>query len=277
MKKLIVGLLVLVLVMASLVGCSSAPSEEVTKVEDLAGKNIGSIVWFGITDDALLEIFSTGYGTEFAAAKSFDSESALIMGLDTGKIDAAWLRDFQANAYAKDTEKYFMFSSDTDKMVQGSARMAAAADTAAANDLVKINAAIAQLQQDGTLAQLQKDYVDDFEFSSNFESVVMPKIDGAPTYKVSISGSMVPLDYIAADGNPTGFSIALLAKLSEIAKLNFELVTIGFGADRIELTSKKIDYIFCYTLTDKDMEKETDIVFSEPYFSYAGSAFLVKK
>ncbi len=277
MKKLIVGLLVLVLVMASLVGCSSAPSEEVTKVEDLAGKNIGSIVWFGITDDALLEIFSTGYGTEFAAAKSFDSESALIMGLDTGKIDAAWLRDFQANAYAKDTEKYFMFSSDTDKMVQGSARMAAAADTTAANDLVKINAAIAQLQQDGTLAQLQKDYVDDFEFSSNFESVVMPKIDGAPTYKVSISGSMVPLDYIAADGNPTGFSIALLAKLSEIAKLNFELVTIGFGADRIELTSKKIDYIFCYTLTDKDMEKETDIVFSEPYFSYAGSAFLVKK
>jgi len=277
MKKLIVGLLVLVLVMASLVGCSSAPSEEVTKVEDLAGKNIGSIVWFGITDDALLEIFSTGYGTEFAAAKSFDSESALIMGLDTGKIDAAWLRDFQANAYAKDTEKYFMFSSDTDKMVQGSARMAAAADTTAANDLVKINAAIAQLQQDGTLAQLQKDYVDDFEFSSNFESVVMPKIDGAPTYKVSISGSMVPLDYIAADGNPTGFSIALLAKLSEIAKLNFELVTIGFGADRMELTSKKIDYIFCYTLTDKDMEKETDIVFSEPYFSYAGSAFLVKK
>jgi ABC-type amino acid transport substrate-binding protein len=81
---------------------------------------------------------------------------------------------------------------------------------------------------------------------------------------------MVPLDYIAADGNPTGFSIALLAKIAEKANINFELVTVGFGTDRIELTSNKIDYIFCYTLTDDNMAKETEIIFSEPYLPTTG-------
>lgn len=282
MKKFSIVLLLLIFVLVSVTGCSSKPKEEAakieyTKAEDLKGKSLGTIVWFGITDDVLLSMFSGAYKTEFKEVKSFESEAALIMALDTGKVDAAWLRDFQAGAYSKNTEKYSSFSGEADKMVAGSARMVAAAGSPAAEELGKINAALLELKEDGTLAQLQKEYIEEFDFTKNYESVQMPIIEGAPTYKVSISGSMVPLDYIAADGNPTGFSIALLAKIAEKANINFELVTVGFGTDRMELTSNKIDYIFCYTLTDDNMAKETELIFSEPYFTYEGSAFLVKK
>lgn len=276
MKKTKAFLLVLIILILSVTGCASK-SSQITKVEDLKDKSVGTIVWFGVTDDVLLDMFSANYKTEFKSVKSFDSEAALIMALDTGKIEAAWLRDFQANIYAKDTEKYSMFSSEIDKAVAGSARMAAAANSDSAADMTKINEAIAQLKDDGTLDKLTKEYIDDFTFSKNYESINMPKIEGAPIYKVSIAGSMVPLDYIAADGKPTGYSIALLSKISEVAKINFELVTVGFGTDRLELTSGKIDFIFCYTLTDDNMKKDSELVFSDSYYSYSSSAMLVKK
>jgi ABC-type amino acid transport substrate-binding protein len=255
----------------------ASPGEEITRVEDLHDQVIGTIVWFGMTDDELLSLFSEVYSTEFKDLSSFDSGAALLMALDTGKVDAAWLRDFQARVYAKDAEKYFMFSNEVDKMIAGSARMAAAAGSAQAEEMSKINAAIAELEESGVLAELHNEYVTEFDFGKNYESVNLPVIEGAPTYKVSISGSMVPLDYIAADGNPTGFSIALLEKISELADLNFELVTVGFGADRMELISGKIDYIFCYTLTDTNISNDTELIYSEPYFTYEGSAMLVKK
>ena len=62
-----------------------------------------------------------------------------------------------------------------------------------------------------------------------------------------------------------------------MAKINFELVTVGFGADRMEIKSGKIDLIFCYTLMDSNLKTETELVFSDPYFTYAGTAMLVKK
>lgn len=170
-----------------------------------------------------------------------------------------------------------MFSTDKDKTLKGSARMVAANDTDAANDMTKINDALEQLRTDGTLDELEKEYIDNFDFEENYDSIEMPVVDGAATYKVSISGSMAPLDYIAADGKSTGYSIALLSKISEIAGLNFELVTVGMGTDTLELNSNKIDYIFCYTLTDASMEKGTMFTFSNPYYSYDGTALLVKK
>lgn len=280
MKKRGSILIAIMMIIAMITGCSSSEttdSKGIKKVEDLKDSTIGTIVWFGVTDDALVDLFSKHYSSEIKAVKSFDTESSLIMALDTGKIEAAWLRDFQAKTYAKDDVKYSMFSNESDKALAGSARIAAMKDSESAKDIKKINEAILKLESDGTLEKLQKEYIDEFDFSKSYESIDIPKIDGAPTYKISISGSMVPLDYIATDGKPTGYSIALLSKISELANINFELVTVGIGTDRMELTSNKIDYIFCYTLTDENMKKDTELVFSDPYFSYEGSAFLVKK
>lgn len=109
----------------------------------------------------------------------------------------------------------------------------------------------------------------------------MPLIPDAPTYKVSVSGSMAPLDYIAANGEPTGYSIAFLSKVSEITNLNFEFVIVGIGADRMELMANKIDFIFCYTISDEILfritELVSDLVISDPYYIYESSVFLVNK
>jgi ABC-type amino acid transport substrate-binding protein len=257
-------------------GCKSK-SSKITKLEDLNNKTLGTLALSNLNEDYLLDMFSTTYSTELKSVNLYDSASSLIMALDTGKIDAALLRDFHATAYSTDSDKYSILPSSDDSKITGYVRMAAAKDTPAATDIKKINDALAQLKDDGTFDTLKKEYIDDFSFSKNFESISMPKIDGAPTYKISISGSMIPLDYIAADGNPTGYSIALLSKVSEIAKINFELVTVGIDTQELELISSKTDYIFCYTLTDERMETETELTFSDPYYSYSATVLLVKK
>ena len=275
MKKASSLLLAAVMAFSILSGCS-ASSEKIKSKEDFKGKNVGTITWYGVGDDYLTKLFSDNLGTKLKSVKSFDSEAALIMALDTGKVDAVFLRDFQANAYVEKSKEYAVVPTDVDTIAAGSARMAAAVNSSASVDLSKINDAIASLKADGTLDALQKEYVDNFSFSKNYDSIAMPVISGAPTYKVSVSGSMAPLDYIAADGKPTGFCIALLSKISEIAQVNFELVTSGIGTDRPELKAGKIDYIFCYTLTDAVMAKETEMVFSDAYYSYNGTSFMIK-
>lgn len=276
MKKAISIVLATILAFSILSGCS-ASSGKIEAKGDFKDKTVGTITWYGVDDNDLTDFFSKTLGTKLKSVKSFDSEASLIMALDTGKVDAVWLRDFQAIAYMGKSDKYAVVPTDLDTMAAGSARMAAAVGTSAAADLSKINDAIAALNADGTLEALKKAYVDDFSFSKNYDSIELPNINGAPTYKVSVSGSMAPLDYIAADGKPTGFCIALLSKISEVAQINFDLVTSGIGTDRLELTSEKIDYIFCYTLTDANVEKETELAFSDAYYSYNGTSFLVKK
>lgn len=276
MKKVSSLILVAAMVLSVLSGCSSSSGKIETK-EDFKNKTMGTITWYGVDDSYLTELFSDQLGEKLKSVKSFDSEASLMMALDTGKVDVVWLRDFQANAYVENGDKYTVVPTELDTILAGSARMAAAVNTSASADLSKINDAIASLKADGTLAALEKEYVDSFSFSKNYDSIELPVINGAPTYNVCVSGSMAPLDYIAADGKPTGFCIALLSKISEIAQINFNLVTSGIGTDRLELTSGKVDYIFCYTLTDANMEKETEMTFSDSYYSYNGTSFLVKK
>jgi ABC-type amino acid transport substrate-binding protein len=276
MKKIVTLILTIAMVMSIFTGCKTN-SSKITKLEDLNGKTLGTLALSNLTEDYLLDMFSTVFRTELKNVSLYDSASSLIMSLDTDKIDAALLRDFQATAYSKDSDKYSILPSSDANKSTGYVRMAAATNTPAADDIIKINDALAQLKDDGVFDTLKKEYIDGFSFSKNFESISMPKIDGAPTYKISISGSMIPLDYIAADGNPTGYSISLLSKVSELAKINFELVTVGVDTQKLELLSSKTDYIFCYTLTDERMETETELTFSDPYYSYSSTVLLVKK
>jgi ABC-type amino acid transport substrate-binding protein len=281
MKKRGFILLVLTMLILSITACGKDTSEtiKITKMEDLKDKSVGSLLWYGIirSEKEMADLLLTQFNVEVKEVVSYDSESSLIMALDSGKVDAAWIKDFQANIFAKDSNKYDMFISQEDYLNGGSARMAAAVDTTAALDIEKINVALAQLREDGTLLELEKEYIKEFEFTKDYESIPMPKIEGAPTYKVSISGSMVPLDYISSDGNPTGYSIALLSKISELAGLNFELTIVNTGNVEMELTEGKIDYVFCYTLTDKFIVNLSELSFSDPYYLYSSTAMLVKK
>jgi ABC-type amino acid transport substrate-binding protein len=107
--------------------------------------------------------------------------------------------------------------------------------------LDKVNAALKAMQQDGTLDKLVKQWITDLPVGGEPASGAIPVIDGAETLKVGISGDAPPLDYVAANGNPGGFNVAVLSEISKRAKLNIKLVRVSGGARFTALQSGKID------------------------------------
>lgn len=114
----------------------------------------------------------------------------------------------------------------------------------------QIDEALAAMAGDGTLDALRQTHVEDVIAGADPVAVALPVIDGAPTYRVGVSGDLPPLDYTTADGVPAGYNTALLAALSDRLGVNFEPVTMEGGARFLSLETGTIDLFFWHNTTD---------------------------
>lgn len=105
----------------------------------------------------------------------------------------------------------------------------------------QVNAALKAMQADGTLQKLIDQWIVNLPVGEEPPAGKMPEIEGAETIKVGISGDEPPLDYIAANGVPGGFNVAVLAEISRRVNMNITLVPVVSGARFAALQSGKID------------------------------------
>jgi ABC-type amino acid transport substrate-binding protein len=115
--------------------------------------------------------------------------------------------------------------------------------------LDRVNAAIKSMKEDGTLDQLTGRWITNLPAGEEPSGGAMPVIEGAETLKVGVSGDEPPLDYVAADGNPGGFNIAVLSEIGRRANINIALVTVNSRARFTALQSGKIDSFLWYANT----------------------------
>ena len=66
---------------------------------------------------------------------------------------------------------------------------------------------------DGTMQQLVKDYITDAVTDQDTRKVEFENYDDAETIRFVVTGDIPPVDYVAEDGTPAGFSTAVLAEL----------------------------------------------------------------
>ena len=136
---------------------------------------------------------------------------------------------------------------------------------------VSLNKVIGDMQLDGTLERLTKEYITDISTEGDPPAVEMPHFDGAQTVKVAVTGDLPPLDFVAANGMPAGFNTAVLAEIANRLNINFELVQVDSGARAAALTSKKVDIVFWAIVPvsevyPKDVDKPEGVVLTDPYF-----------
>ena len=106
----------------------------------------------------------------------------------------------------------------------------------------EINKAISAMKADGTLTKLVEANI--LNVKEDPVAVEIPKIDGADTLKVAVTGDMPGMDCILADGNPAGFNVAFLSELGKRINKNFELVSISADARGAALSSGQVDVLF---------------------------------
>ncbi len=108
----------------------------------------------------------------------------------------------------------------------------------------EFNSVIKAMKDDGTLDKLIKEQIDGPISGSEVKSITMPKFEGAETIKVAITGSLPPMDYVAADGNPAGFNTAVLAEISQRIGKNIEIVVVDSIGRSTALSSGTVDAVF---------------------------------
>ncbi|MBQ6004664.1 MAG: transporter substrate-binding domain-containing protein [Selenomonadaceae bacterium] len=134
-----------------------------------------------------------------------------------------------------------------------------------------LNKVIEEMQSDGTLDRLTKEYITDISVEKDPPAVELPHFDSADTIKVAVTGDLPPLDYVGADGKPAGFNTAVLAEIGNRMLKNIEIVNIDSGARAAALTSKQVDVIFwaivpVSEIIPADSDKPKGVILTEPYF-----------
>ena len=130
---------------------------------------------------------------------------------------------------------------------------------------------IKEMQADGTLDRLTKEYITDINAESEPPAVELPHFDSAKTIKVAVTGDLPPLDYVSADGKPAGFNTAVLAEIGNRMLRNIELVQVDSGARAAALSSKQVDVVFwaivpVSEIIPQDSDKPDGVILSEPYY-----------
>lgn len=236
----------------------------------------------GWADGDMLESFILDLVQTRRVVHFYDSFLSMQMALRSSKIDEIFLPEPVGMYLTSNNENYeISFSLNM---------MPSTISFGFKNDNVKLqkefNAAISAMDNDGTLDKLARKYIT--ELNGEPEAVKMSKFKGAETIKVAVTGDLPPIDFIAADGKPTGYNTAIISEIGRRLKKNIQLISVEAGGRSAALASGRADVIFWYRNTDtskipaskfKNVLRDTNsgVILSLPYYEWDTDLVITRK
>ena len=269
MKKIFALLMLVTLLMT---GCGGGDNAE--KKDSDAGKiKLGMITRLNASEENFGDFMKKVEDTLDVKISShkpvfLDNLNSMQMALQSGQIDEiSTYRSVARYMLAKDPR--FNVLKDHSLEFVDSFCFALREDETELRD--SLNMVIKEIQDDGTLDRLTKEYITDINAETEPPAVELPRFPNAGTIEVAVTGDLPPLDYVSADGKPAGFNTAVLAEIGNRMLKNIELVEIESGARAAALTSKQVDVVFwaivpVSEIIPQDSDKPDGIILSEPYY-----------
>ena len=121
------------------------------------------------------------------------------------------------------------------------------------------DAQISAMKEDGTLQKLIDEHIIKVSEGGEPEAIAFEKFEGNPI-KVAVTGSLPPMDYMAADGSFAGFNTAVLAEIGKRLQKNIELVQVDSIGRTLALSEGTVDVVFwtrgaSETLAERNRDK----------------------
>ncbi|MEG1514473.1 MAG: transporter substrate-binding domain-containing protein [Clostridia bacterium] len=266
MKKTVTLLLTVLLLCLALTPCAGASAPAADSSAQPEAQLIAGILEPNSLESATQKQWMLNRGApsihkqvEFIA---FSSLNAMLMELSAGRVDYLRLPSSVAN-YVTSVDDTLII-----KVMKGAGQqfqMAVRAEDTALCD--EMNSAIDALQASGALDQLAGDYITHMDGAPSVNALAHH--EGGETHIVAVTGDLPPLDYVAADGTPAGFNVALLNAISETTGCNFEIVQLEAPARLSALVSGKVDLIFWISCWSSDGFEPTEagVCLTRPYFA----------
>ncbi len=265
MKKLLLSLLIVGLIAASAFGAGlkmgSLTQQNMTPEEFAEFIKSQEINFFG------WKIMNTPHSFDDSFTY-FDSLTAMMMALHSGKIDEAALPEPVAEYIANtspSSEICCALHSRTTHIAMGFRN-----DEEGQKLCSMVNGALASMTADNKMRILKSKYIG-VPGKTLPHAEAFTEFPGAETITVAVTGDLPPLDLIAPDGTPVGFNTAVLAEIGKRLGVNIKLLNIESGARTSALMSGRADAVFWYQVWD-NVEKQPDapsgVLLSVPYYDW---------
>lgn len=273
LKKIAKVLLSCVMAGALFTGCGGGdkPGNNFSYTE----YKVGILTHLNSTEESMGEILTnieeeTGAKERIYKPKFFDSLKLMQLGIESGKVEEVSIYKSVAEYIIANNDKFEIVKRDALDKIEYNFHFAVRKDDEQLkNDFDK---ALSEMKADGTLDKFLNDYVTNVDKGQTPPKVEIPKVEGAQTIKVGITGDLPPLDLVLADNTPAGFNTAILAEIAKRLNKNIEIVQIDGGARAAALNSKVIDVVFWVIVPlgnddiPLDIDKPEGVELSEPYF-----------
>ncbi|MBR1579370.1 MAG: transporter substrate-binding domain-containing protein [Selenomonadaceae bacterium] len=273
MKKFLSAVASALLVGTLFVGCGDSPSKDQSnEQQQQSAVTVGMISSLNMSEQKINATLQSMYASDHNGNfVYYDNLNSMLMGLNSDSVDeistyksvADYLLARDQNLKLDDSHKLKLKLED---------KFCCAVKSDHKELLEQINSAIKSMKEDGTLRTLIGQYINDLKKDEEPAVVEMPRVEGADTLKVAVTGDLPPLDLIRADGTPAGFNTAVLAEISKRIGKNFELVSVDSAARASALSSGKVDIVFWVRLPNStdmfpvDFDRPAGIDVSDYYF-----------
>lgn len=265
MKKIFALSLITVLI---LVSCASAEVVGILGKLNVSEEQFRKDLKENFNNDVRTSFFTNEEMSKNREYRFYDSLMMMQLALAKGEIQSISVPDCIAD---------FMVESDNSYNIKGFIQLrypvVLAFGFTGKNALLHhlFNQALYSMENDGTLGKLILKYVNTIG-TTRPQTVSIPKIDGAKSVKVALTGDLPPIDYVAEDGTPAGFNTAVLAEISRRLKINIEIIQVEAGSRASALISGRADCSFWFEGYSKGSEITFDapegLIFSKPYYSW---------
>ncbi len=207
------------------------------------------------------------------AIRYYDTLSAMLMGLQAGEVNAIQV-PYYTGKYLCSANNILMMRVEyhpekateiTDWALSwfgsGYSFMMKEENTALRD---AFDAQITAMKEDGTLQKLIDEYITKASEGGEPVAIAFEKYEGDPI-RIAVTGSLPPMDYVAADGTFAGFNTAVLAEIGKRLQKNIELVQVDSVGRALSLSEGTVDVVFwtrslSETLTERHI---ADAGFSE--------------
>ena len=214
-------------------------------------------------------------------AKFYDSLNSMQMALSRNDIQEMILPDFAADYLIRINQDY------SQCCISNSGKMSLCFGFMKGNNNLRNrwNSALRSMKNDNTLKAFEKKYINEFPKDTSYDYIYgikkktrdkenrirFERFDGAETVRVAVTGDMPPVDFIAEDGTPAGYSVAVLAEIGRRLRINIIPVNVESTARTAAIVSGRADVVFWYEVNetlDDQPDIPDEIILSEPYLSW---------
>ena len=191
--------------------------------------------------------------SELPTFRLYDTLNAMLMALQSGEIDAIKVPYYTGKYLCSINDGLKSVSEYHPEKANGAAVELALSllsdgysfmmkeENAALRDA--FDAQISAMKEDGTLQKLIDEHIIKASDGGEPVAIAFENFEGDPI-KIAVTGSLPPMDYVAADGTFAGFNTAVLAEIGKRLQRNVELVQVDSVGRALALSEGTVDVVF---------------------------------